>query len=415
MLSSFGFTDSDSDEEPFQNEHPLQDKDIQTLINILNIQSKSLLNIDNVLSFDDRKFLQTKKFYKPVPEFAEKLQEGVAQVEFEKRLTDITKAIMSRVFCSVCRNHIKEDVDIFRVCIEEHPVQHLECSKCFHKDRTENCPLCRGDRPQSPTLQPKQLRHDFYHTKCQECPLCTDDTMLTAQQLLEHIETDCAAVKYSEITVDERKLGLLLSKKREEHFTEFWTLPKTASCIQEAMSQVKKRIDDNHKRQQDEWNRTKAAHEVFKHDSQKEIKQLEEIINKKQSQYEILLGKYNFQENLVKVAYAHRVERSRLEKEVTKLCKQIEETREENKKLERHLENYQQCIVSLQRKQRMPERPQEQARGDPWEYRRPQYDDMRSWKGQSGGQAFVGPCRGQKRPRENHVSDQSRRRRWIRD
>ncbi|KAK3259160.1 hypothetical protein CYMTET_31820 [Cymbomonas tetramitiformis] len=192
-------SDSDDDSESFDPNNDYDSDDSQApnteagdaAIRLLKIRSKELQKNDEISSADMQALVSTES-YEPIPELASRVSQDQANCELEIRLERITKTIMSRSFCSICFEYKAEDVKLYRGCVQKLSVQHLVCEECFRRDHTRYCPVCRSDRPPNPTEQSEELRYDFYHTKCQSCPLCTDPAERTAQELLEHVENECA-------------------------------------------------------------------------------------------------------------------------------------------------------------------------------------------------------------------------------
>ncbi|KAK3249635.1 hypothetical protein CYMTET_40915 [Cymbomonas tetramitiformis] len=317
------------------------------MVGILKAHTESLSSI-----CIDTDTLPTKKFYEPIPKYAEKLSQVAANDELQKNLCNITRIIMSRSYCSVCKVHVKEDVKLYQTCENKSP-QHLECSECFSKFNSNRCSMCRGKRLR--IEQDDSLRHDFYHTKCQDCPLCTDDTERTPQDLLEHVETECPAVNSSDITMDRRRLRSILLEERERSFAAFWASPETQQAVSEPINRLKREHAVTRKRQRDEISRAETAH-------QKRVRRLEEkithlkTINEKNAYVIRELRQHTTQrDEAVKKAAELRGKCKSLEQQTAKLQMQAEKhkkelskmdsIRAENERLGDHLENHRQHIL----------------------------------------------------------------------
>ncbi|KAK3287310.1 hypothetical protein CYMTET_5178 [Cymbomonas tetramitiformis] len=341
-------------------------EDGQAVIDILKAHAESLPSI-----CIDTEALQASKSHQFMPKNAEKLSQVAANVELQKNLYSITKTIMSRSYCSVCKEHVEEDVKLYRTCANK-ATQHLECTECFSKNESTLCSVCRTERPQPKIEQSEDLRYDFYHTKCQDCPLCTDDTMHTPQGLLEHVETECPAVNSSDITMNRRKLTSLLIKHRERSFAAFWALPETQQAISEPIDRLKKKHADTRKRQRDEMDHAETVHqESLRKLWQKNI-HLETINDGNAYVIQELRQHTAQRDEAVKKVAELRDECKSLEQQTAKLREQAEEhkkerskmdlIRAENERLGNHLENHRQHILRMESRQRFsqrkPERPQ---------------------------------------------------------
>ncbi|KAK3235464.1 hypothetical protein CYMTET_54356 [Cymbomonas tetramitiformis] len=276
---------------------------------------------------------------------------------------------MSRSYCLVCKEHVEEDVKLYQTCENKAP-QHLECSECFLKIKSTRCSVCRKERLK--IEQNENLRYDFYHTECQDCPLCTDDTVRTPQDLLEHVETECPAVNSSDITMDRRKLRSLLLKQRERSFAAFWALPETQQAVSEPIDRLKKKHADTRKRQREEMDHAETVHQESVRKLEEKITYLEAINEKNAYVIQELRQHTAQRDEAVKKAAELRGECKSLEQQTAKLREQAEEhkkerskmdlIRAENEKLGNHLENHRQHILRMESQQRFsqrkPERPQ---------------------------------------------------------
>ncbi|KAK3251706.1 hypothetical protein CYMTET_38967 [Cymbomonas tetramitiformis] len=352
----------------------------------------------------------TESGYEPIPELANRVSQDLAVTELEKRLTDITRDIMLRSFCSTCFEYKAEEDKLYRACVQKHPVQHLECEECFRRDKSPHCPVCRGDRPPIPKEQSEELRYDFYHTGCQSCPLCTDPAVRTPQGLLEHVETECSVVVSRKLYVDERKLRLLLGNQRSRCLAELWASPATALTIQQI-------VDEKVRPWKEEVSKGKTEKEISNQLSRRVQQTLNTKIWSLNKELDSMRDPYRKQKDDIinlndlhrKQAEIHQGERSRMESELEKFRRQAEmhqgerseaeSLRAENKMLEKHLEAHRHQIVSLRNEQCQSQHELESLEGqsrresfaEPWgRYKRRREEVLykrypRGYKGESSG------------------------------
>ncbi|KAK3252083.1 hypothetical protein CYMTET_38641 [Cymbomonas tetramitiformis] len=176
--------------------------------------------------------------YKPVPELSGKVLCAHASTELEKRVQEVTGIIMARNWCNICQDYQEKDQKLYVTCEQHLPVQHLVCESCFDKDKTSVCPMCRGERPRQRTEQCEAMRRDFYRIKLQSCPLCTDPEKRTADELLKHVHTECAAIKSETVTVDVRRLRAELAAQRSRCVQELCDSPVTVDVMRKAFAEV---------------------------------------------------------------------------------------------------------------------------------------------------------------------------------
>ncbi|KAK3250102.1 hypothetical protein CYMTET_40506 [Cymbomonas tetramitiformis] len=230
----------------------------------------------------DLKTWESSSPYKPIPELSGKVSQALAKSELQERAEEITNTIMARAHCAVCWEHVGEDEKLFRVCELQVPVQHLMCERCLDRDRTHGCPMCK--RPRVRTEQCEAMRRNFYRIKCQSCPLCTDPTKRTAEELLKHVDTECAAVESETITVDVRKLQRELEKFAARCVEELCASPETATVIQEAIDSHVLLAQDTIQELRMELSDSAISLDLVRHMSTSEI----ETLNQRVAQLEAL-------------------------------------------------------------------------------------------------------------------------------
>ena len=209
-----------------------------------------------------------------------KVSAEYAQGTLENNVSPGTAVIMMRGFCAICLEYKKEGVKLFRTCKVLEPVQHLVCENCVEKldeHNSDKCPLCREPRLGQRAEQCEELRGSFHHRVCQSCPLCTDPTGRTAEALLSHVHSECAAVEPETVVVDLKKLREEFARQRSQCISDFCDSDVMFSNVQRGMCECTRSVLE-HKR---------ILHETLTH-CMEELKQLRMLEQHQESTKEYL-------------------------------------------------------------------------------------------------------------------------------
>ncbi|KAK3274862.1 hypothetical protein CYMTET_16977, partial [Cymbomonas tetramitiformis] len=200
---------------------------------------------DHLLSFAEDPATWKERGFRPVPQLSDGLTLVEAHVELRSRCKQSTKLFMDRAACFNCTDHnVEKGEKLYRVCDAPYSTPHLLCRSCVASYSRPDCGVCRRERLRSPEEQQMHLQMDFWQIECESCPLCTDPTDRTAAGLLDHVNTDCAAVLSERVETNTRALAAVFRRFRSDCTQKLVDSEEIDSIIREAIDAEGARRDD---------------------------------------------------------------------------------------------------------------------------------------------------------------------------